>query len=92
MLSEEEKLLICDLISAGEGLEDAAETCGHTESLEEWEEFKAKGIKLIGGSAEFGAILQRAVTKRREEGNKKKEKLDKEADSKVLSEEEFWNS
>ena len=84
------KLLI-QLIEAGEGMTDAAETCGHDEAIEDWNRTVKKVEKLFGvtpeGIKETHRIIEKAKEakyKRKEEALEKKRKREAEELKKEL--------
>ena len=84
------KLLI-QLIEAGEGMTDAAETCGHEEALEDWNKTVLKVEKLFGVTPEGIKEVRRmqnearkAKYKRKEEALEKKRKREAEELKKEL--------
>ena len=66
------KLLI-QLIEAGEGMTDAAETCGHEEALEDWNKTVLKVEKLFGVTPEGIKETRRMIEKAKEAKYKGKE-------------------
>lgn len=82
--------IIIELLDAGEGMTDAAETCGHDEALEDWQSVSKKAIKAFPNYKERKAEIDAQIAKKRKELHEKKEKdfikEQRTEDAKILAE------
>lgn len=87
--------IIIELIDNGDGLIDAAETCGHDDEVRDWNKSTKKAIKLLGDSYslrknEIKAIQKEARIQRELKAEKKFLEKQQKEDAKIL--EQFGTS